>query len=135
MPEHDPLEKLRVLTDRLELVGSPDATWKTYRTEAGKCQAKCLHFEPQVAVQISVSEEGTMLGRHRHDEVEVLVVYEGYCDLYLGESSEICQRLNAGDSIRIPARTLHSFDAPAECRVVGVTVPASPRYPHLPTST
>jgi quercetin dioxygenase-like cupin family protein len=133
MHERESLETLRALTERLELVGNPDCSWVDYRVEAGRCQGKPVHYEPQVAVQISVSQPGTLLPCHLHDEVEILTVYEGTCDIYLGLDGAICQRLNAGDSIRIPAQTLHSFDAPDGCKVVGVTVPASPRYPHLPT--
>jgi quercetin dioxygenase-like cupin family protein len=131
----DPLGTLRALTDQLQVLTDPSRPWIEYETKRGVCFGHAVYFRPEVAVQIAYASEHTQLPRHTHEEAEIIVVYEGECDLYLGEGEcAECVRLHAGECYRIPPGTVHVFDCSNLCRMVAVTVPASPRYPHIPTT-
>jgi quercetin dioxygenase-like cupin family protein len=132
------LAALREITPKLQVVTDPSRPWVEYTTKQGSCFGYALYYQPTVAVQLSRATKGTQLPFHAHEEVEIIIVYEGYCDLYLGEGPDQekeCVRVGPGEAYRIPPGTPHIFDVPTEdCRLVAVTVPASARYPHiLPT--
>lgn len=126
------LDRLREITAKLQVLTDPQRPWVEYATEHGTCFGHALYYRPDLAVQIAYAEAQTTLPLHGHDEVEVIVVYQGSCDIYLGEGKDAdCVHVAAGECYRIPPNTPHVFDTPEDCRLVAVTVPASPRYPHI----
>jgi mannose-6-phosphate isomerase-like protein (cupin superfamily) len=126
----DNLERIRELTKTavplsvIAVIKSGDVEYKTYN---GTCGGHELMYIDEIAVQMAYMQTNTMLESHCHDEVEILVVYEGEITIHM--QNELV-RLGPGDIYKIKPGVFHLAESKEGCKMIGITIPASKGYPH-----
>ncbi|MCY4230827.1 MAG: cupin domain-containing protein [Alphaproteobacteria bacterium] len=64
-----------------------------------------------IRIGIQTAEPGYEPGLHAHPYVEILHILEGCCDVWLEGEEEQRTRLEAGDTVALPAHRRHNFAA------------------------
>lgn len=98
-----------------------------WQVKNGKCFAWSLLHEPSISICRSFLSKGTIFPKHKHEEREWLIVYEGKLTVYILDD---CIELFVGQSTIIEPDIEHSIMADEDTMVLGVTIPASKEYPH-----
>ena len=123
------LEELKVLTKSLgDLVNIFSDNYTTYNTPGGTCIGLNLFNDKVIAVQRCFLTQGGMFPEHIHEEIEIIVVYDGEAQIVI-EGIEKTQILKVGDIVRIEPNKKHEFTALTDVWVIGITIPASTAYP------
>lgn len=99
----------------------------TYTTDSGYCHGDALMNIPKIAVQHADMGAGTKLKCHEHDEVEILVLYEG--DLSISLPTHVAY-LVPGRPFTIDPGTPHIAESLNGAKMIAITIPASAGYPN-----
>lgn len=119
------LEVLRGLTRALTLkdfVRGRGTDWVRYEMLRGTCIGVSLLHERAIAVQKTFMSKYSVFPLHLHEEIEILVIYEGGIET-LGKV------FKAGDIARIENGEEHTVTALEDTWMVAITIPASSAYP------
>lgn len=126
------LRVLRELTENLpSRVGYESEGVAVYRSPtSGATLALRIFRDPKdrVAVQRSFIPAGAELAIHEHNEVHVVVVYEGSLEFHFPET-DTSIILGVGASVRIPPRTPHTVRALEDTYSIGISVPWGEGFP------
>jgi len=94
-----------------------------------------LWKEPEIAVARTVVSKGAVFMPHHHKQIEIITVYKGSIELYVGAESiedvkEIeAEVLKAGDIYKIDADVPHVGIAIEDCYMTVQSIPASKFFP------
>jgi mannose-6-phosphate isomerase-like protein (cupin superfamily) len=124
------LERIRTLTeDVVPLISITkfEENNAYYSVNSGECRGVSLFNIPDVAVQYAIMGENTELKCHQHDEVEILVVFEGDMQMTTPNKTITAQ---LGYPIVVFPSQEHTARSTKGCKIIAITVPASNAYPH-----
>ena len=96
-----------------------------YRVIGGVCHGVSLLNIPNIAIQDVFISKDTVFPVHLHEEIEILIVYEGMITVEI-QQIETYMR---GDIVKFKPNTLHTVRAVVDCHLIGITIPSSPDYP------
>lgn len=95
----------------------------------GGIQGKALHNESEVAIQLCEAKALAFLESHKHEEVEVIVVFKGQFTFDLEEGGKYV--VEPGQVIRLAPNTLHKCSAEPGSRAIGILIPRGEGYPDV----
>ena len=84
-----------------------------------------------VAVLDAFCPEGTTFPLHEHEQIEMLIVYEGCAHVECTQCG-LTKDVHVGESITMPKNTPHKIYFPMDTWLIGITIPADEGYPNAP---
>jgi quercetin dioxygenase-like cupin family protein len=124
----DDITKIAQLTKDIILIqGKYDHDRVMYDTESGTCTGRAVYNRSEIAIQLAEMSPGTVLKRHSHDVIEILILYAGDMDIQFDDWLK--HELILGNPIMIPIGQLHTVSSVGGCKLTGITIPASKVYP------
>jgi anti-sigma factor ChrR (cupin superfamily) len=125
---HENIKKLEELTANLPLLTDLASAIKQnvmeYEVDGGTCIGLGLFYSEDVAVQKATATEGVIFPRHTHAEHEFIILVKGKM------VNDDGRKFIGPDVIQLKPNESHKHTFLTECLMIGVTVPASPGYPH-----
>ena len=94
----------------------------TYMVDGGDCIGYNLLNNKDIAIQNASMKKGTNFPHHNHEEIEILVQYDGDAEITVDNNKTL---LKPGDSIRILPNQRHSYNAITNVKLIGITIPSS----------
>jgi quercetin dioxygenase-like cupin family protein len=125
----DNLKRIKELTESvvpLSEIAHIEKISAIYNVKSGECYGVGLLNTKDIAVQHAFLGKNTVMDCHDHDEVEILVVYDG--DLIV-ECPKYVIVGEKGVAIIIQPKTPHIAKSENGCKLIGITIPASSGYP------
>lgn len=98
-----------------------------YECSGGDAVGVSLYNTPEMAVQVCHVPNGTKFVNHIHPMREYVIVYHGSAAVDVDGKERVV--LKVGDYLVVEPNTRHNFEALEDCWVLGVTIPASRKYP------
>lgn len=124
------LAMVNSLTDSLpllrDMIKSKSCNFIEYKIEKGTCFGVGLARNDEVAVQQAFMSKGSIFSKHRHDVVEIVVLYRGRLK-YTGDDGDGV--IEVGGDKRFEAGSTHEIEALEDSWIIGITIPPSPGYP------
>jgi len=102
-----------------------------YEVENGVAFGFNLWNIKKVAIQRAFMSRGAVFPTHQHDEVEILIVYEGKLSVNKEHARE-CSNVNelqVGQCVRFSSGESHSVTALENTHMIAITIPAAEGYP------
>ncbi len=124
------LDRIRKLTETvvpLIEISHVDKNRVIYDVHQGECHGIGLLKNEEVAVQNAYLGVDTILKNHEHEEVEVLIVYEGTLNIKMEDGDEV---ISTGEVIVIKPGFPHIAKSKTGCKLIAVTIPAANGYPN-----
>lgn len=123
------LERLKILSESvfpLAMIANIDKYNVKYNVSTGECNGVGLFKNEEIAVQHAVLGKHTVMDIHYHDELEIIILYEGDLSIEYDNYSTV---LEIGVPVTIPRGIKHFVKSIDGCNVIGITIPASSGYP------
>lgn len=98
----------------------------SYTASRGCIMGHGLLHVKQIAIQLAVMGADTNMVYHYHDEYEIILLYEGDFSISI-EGEDVVAEL--GVPIIIKPLTPHIAKSVHGCKLIAITIPASPGYP------
>ncbi|MCL2827286.1 MAG: cupin domain-containing protein [Oscillospiraceae bacterium] len=105
--------------DWLNYITRPDED--VPQTELVPGSVSYLVASERMTISFIHMKAGTVFDLHSHDQEQVMIVVEGYCDEVIGDK---IFRVEKGDVIRLPANVKHgAFLRDVDCKAIDIFVP------------
>ena len=130
--KNEELEKLKAITERLPEFPQKKTDhffWSEYDIEHGTCFAFFVFEHPEVSVHRWFNSQGS-IQRHTHEELEIIIVYEGKLEIIFEGCKEQTKTLTAGNFCIIPQKCIHKGRFLEDTKYLTITIPATKDYPH-----
>lgn len=127
----DQLKRLKELTPRLNgLVGSGGGNFVEYEMENGKgFGIGILNIADKIAVQRVYMPKGSTFPAHYHNQMEIVICYEGRYTLYLDGQEHDC--LPGSVKYFLPNQP-HSGLMLENTSIISISIPPAEGYPDAP---